>query len=102
MSRFGRGAKTTVDRLRELLAENLPRSAQGPDLQPTTPLRELGINSLGLVLVMTRFCEEFQIRMETLDGNLGEFRTVGDLLAAGERIIERRNATGDGEARGHG
>jgi acyl carrier protein len=101
MSLFRREPKTTTERLRELLAENLPRSARGGDLQPTTTLRELGVNSLGLVLVMTRFCEEFEIRMETLDGNLGELRTIGDLLAAGERIIEKRNATGGG-ASAHG
>jgi acyl carrier protein len=102
MSLFRREPKTTAERLRELLAENLPRKARGPDLQPTTTLRELGVNSLGLVLVMTRFCEEFGIRMETLDGNLGELRTIGDLLAAGERIIEQRNATGGRGVRSHG
>ena len=102
MSLFRREPKTTASRLRELLAENLPRSARGPDLQPSTTLRELGVNSLGLVLVLTRFCEEFDIRMETLDGSLGELRTIGDLLAAGERIIERRNATSGAGARPHG
>jgi acyl carrier protein len=101
MSLFRREPSTTSERLRELLAENLPRSARRADWQPATTLRELGVNSLGLVLLMTRFCEEFEIRMETVDGNLGELRTVGDLLAAGERIVERQSATtGSGASAG--
>jgi acyl carrier protein len=93
MNLFGRRSKNAADRLLELLLENLPRSVRHrqDDLRPATALRELGVDSLGLILVITRFCEEFDIRMETLEGNIGDLRTVGDLLIAGERIIELRN-----------
>jgi hypothetical protein len=46
---------------------------------------------------MTRFCEEFDVHMESLDTNVGELRTVGDLISAGERILARREgAPGSG------
>jgi acyl carrier protein len=90
MSLFRHKPRTTAERLRELLAENLPRPARRTELQPAVTLRGLGLNSLGLILVVTRFCEEFEIRMESLDTNVGELRTVGDLIAAGERILARR------------
>jgi acyl carrier protein len=99
MSLFRPERKKTADRLRELLSENLPRSALRSDLQPGTVLRELGVDSLGLILIVTRFCEEFDVRIETLDANLGELRTIGDLIAAGERVVERRNRT-DGNGSG--
>lgn len=103
MSLFRQKPRTTAERLRELLAENLPpRLARRTELQAAVTLRELGLNSLGLILVMTRFCEEFDIRMESLDTNVGELRTVGDLIAAGERILARREDAPGSGADAHG
>jgi len=95
VSLFRPEPRTTADRLRELFTENLPRSAARRALQPTTPLREVGIDSLALILIVTRFCEEFDVRMDTLDTNLGKLRTIGDLIAAGEQIVERRGKAND-------
>lgn len=102
MSLFRPERRTTADRLRELLRENLPRSASRRDLQPATSLRELGVDSLALILIVTRFCEEFDVRMETLDTSLGKLRTIGDLIAAGEQIVERRGKADDKGSSAHG
>lgn len=79
--------QSTPERLKKLLTENLPRAARRAEILPQTTLRELGLDSLGLILVVTRFCEEFNVDMAAaLEENLGELRTVDDLLSAGERI----------------
>ncbi len=91
MSLFRKRSTNKTERLREILLENLPRSTRRSDVQMETTLRELGVDSLGLILVITCFCEEFDIKVEALAGNLSEIRTVGDLLAAGEQYLAQRN-----------
>jgi len=101
MNHSTKSKTVTSDRLRELLAENLPRSSRGVAFGPETSLRQLGITSLGLILVFTRFCQEFNIPMETLETNPVSLHTIGDLLAAGERILEQQNGLpGNGSAHG--
>jgi len=47
MNHSAKPKTSTSDRLRELLAENLPRSSKGVAFGPETSLRQLGISSLG-------------------------------------------------------
>lgn len=82
-----RQPQSTPERLKKMLMENLPRTAHRAEILPETTLRELGLDSLGLILVVTRFCEEFNVNMAVLEENIGELRTVDDLLNAGERIV---------------
>jgi len=102
MNLFTKRKIGATSRMWELLSENLPRPIRKSALQPATTLRELGINSMGLILVIARFCEEFDIPPESLQGNLGDFRTVDDLLSAGERILESRDAQASNPGANHG
>ena len=81
-------------RLMKILAAGLPRSARSLALSPERNLRDLGLNSLGLILVVTKFCEECGVGLDVLDVEVGPLRTVGDLLAEGRRILEAQGRQG--------
>lgn len=89
---FGRAGNPRDDRenLRKLLRAGIPRSKRKVALDDSTTLHELGLDSLAVLLVVTSFCDEYGIPVESLDGNATDLKTVDDLLTLGEKILRER------------
>ena len=76
--------------VRRIIAEELDLVAE--DLLPERVLEDLGVDSLGIVEVMFRMEEEFDIRMGDEQVPLKTVQDVVDLVTA--KIGERRNQAG--------
>jgi hypothetical protein len=87
-------SESAEHRLMKIILGGLPRSARRASITPELRLHELGLNSLGLILVVTKFCEEYEVDLDAFDGDFGALRTVGDLLSAGKRILESQGRRG--------
>ncbi|OJH39894.1 acyl carrier protein [Cystobacter ferrugineus] len=81
----------------ELLAvieETLPPD-KARRVRPEAALRQLGIDSLNLVIIVGRFLERYPVPVEPLRERLGSVRTVGELLDLGRMArSEWRRGTG--------
>lgn len=75
------------DELLGLLTEALPKSRHAR-LRADAGLREIGLDSLGLMLVVSRFLERYPSSASTFEARLAEVRTLGDLLALGRAAID--------------
>ena len=75
------------EELLDLLSEALPKSRRSR-LNPEAGLREVGLDSLGLMLVVSRFLERYPFSASAFEARLAEVRTVGDLLALGRAAVE--------------
>jgi acyl carrier protein len=81
-------ASPADDRARawQLLVKGLPAAAAGQELQDSTLLRDLGMDSLATLLVITSFCESFGVELEALPGEIGRLDTVADLVNLGTAL----------------
>ncbi len=61
-----------------------------PELQPDRPLQELGVDSLGIIEVMFKLEDEFDIRMDDERVPIGMGREIADIV---DRLILARDAT---------
>ncbi len=61
-----------------------------PELQPDRPLQELGVDSLGIIEVMFKLEDEFDIRMGDERVPIGTVREIADIV---DRLILARDAT---------
>lgn len=77
----------TVAAVRRILAEELDLVAE--DLVPERVLEDLGVDSLGIVEVMFRMEEEFDIRMGDEQVPLKTVQDVVDLVTT--KIAQRQN-----------
>lgn len=69
-----------------LINEALPAAERCAVVVDGDELVSVGITSLVLLQVFSRFIEEFHIDPSLLMSELGELRTVGQLLSLGERL----------------
>ena len=72
-------------RMTLLINEALPAAERAP-LGDEDQLESVGITSLVLLQVLSRFIEEFQGDPSLLASELGELRNVGQLLSLGEQL----------------
>ena len=79
---------TTADLLRDILVRDYKLDAAA--LTPTTPLEELGIDSLGLAELLFTIEDEFGIAMTAI--NAPRLETVGDVVCAVEAAIAARDS----------
>lgn len=70
---------TTDDELLRLLAEVIP-ARKRKQLVPGSSLRSLGLDSLGLMLVVSHFLEQHPVPVAEFERGLAKVVTVGDLL----------------------
>lgn len=87
----GADASTVLDRVRHLLAELL-RLESAASIEAESSLRkDLGVDSLGMVDLVTLLEETFEIRFAT-NTDLSEIQTVADVTALVEQRIALRMA----------
>lgn len=87
----GTGAPTVLDRVRGLLADLLHLESDAA-VTPDAALREdLGVDSLGMVDLVTLLEEDFQIRFAT-STDLSEIQHVRDVAALVEQRIAVRES----------
>ncbi|WP_164018994.1 phosphopantetheine-binding protein [Pyxidicoccus trucidator] len=65
-----------------VIKEALP-PGRARHLRPEATLRQVGIDSLCLVLIVGRFLERYPVPVEPLQHQLGSVRTIGELLDLG-------------------
>ena len=70
-----------------LITEALGVPERRPLLGDGDELVSVGITSLVLLQVFSRFIEEFEVDPSLLISELGELRNVGQLLSLGERLV---------------
>lgn len=58
-------------------------------LEDATPIRALGVDSLGLMVLVADFCQSYAIDMKTVDPDSIAVQTVGDLVGAAEALAGR-------------
>ncbi|MFO0562397.1 MAG: acyl carrier protein [Polyangiales bacterium] len=68
------------------LARAAKRSVSVDD---TTPIRALGLDSLGLMVLFADFCQSYAIDMQAVDPGAVAVVTVGDLVGAAEALAAR-------------
>ena len=84
---------TTADLLRDILVRDYKLDAAA--LTPTTPLEELGIDSLGLAELLFTIEDEFGIAMTAINATgagAPRLETVGDVVCAVEAAIAARDS----------
>lgn len=79
---------TTLEQLRQILAAdyNLPADRLTPDAR----LDELGIDSLGVMEMLFRIEDEFNIRLPHELSELPPLATVGDVVAAIDALVAQQ------------
>jgi phosphopantetheine binding protein len=85
----------TEKELIELIAEHIPRKYRS-HLSPEAALRDLGVDSLGLALIVGEFLRRHPAPVSLLEGRLAKVRTVAELLSVGTLAM---SLLGDGDAR---
>jgi acyl carrier protein len=81
-------------RILQLIREVLPWQSAKKELRPEMSLqRDLGIDSLSKVALAVRFEEEFSIDLAKLADQIGEIRTVSDVLIVARRLINESAGT---------
>jgi acyl carrier protein len=73
-----------------LVREVVPWGASGNRVSSSSSLGdELGIDSMGMVVLAFRIGEELGLELDEGDVDLAEIRTVGDVQATARRLLER-------------
>ena len=83
----------TADLLRDILVRDYKLDAA--NLTATTPLEELGIDSLGLADLLFAIEDEFRISMSAVDAigpAAARLTTVGDVVSAVDAALATRDA----------
>lgn len=80
--------KSTLTTVQRVMAGELDLAI--PELQPDRPLQELGVDSLGIIEVMFKLEDEFDIRMGDERVPIGTVREIADIV---DRLILARDAT---------
>ena len=83
---FGKKPEPRAWVLKALARAAKPTSA----LEDATPIRALGVDSLGLTVLFAEFCESYSIDVETFDPSAVVVHTVGDLVTAAEKLARGR------------
>lgn len=78
--------------LMALIAEAVP-PARRPRIARSATLREVGLDSLTLMIVVSQFLERHPMPTATLERLLPNIRTVGDLLDAGRAALDNAPST---------
>jgi acyl carrier protein len=84
--------KSIRDELMSMLKNSIPRAKTTVKITDETELRELGIDSLGLVMLVVGFCERFGFDPTTLGNNADAIRKVKDLLDVGAQMLSAQEA----------
>lgn len=84
------------ERVLALIVEAAPARFRKPKITPDLRLRDLGIDSIGMLALLFRFEQTFAIDLATIDigVTLGQMKTVGDALAVGRDVLARVKAAG--------
>jgi len=80
--------ESTLATVQRVMAEELDLALS--ELQPDRPLQELGVDSLGIIEVMFKLEDEFDIRMGDERVPIGTVREIADIV---DRLILARDAT---------
>ncbi len=62
---------------------------RGVSVEDATPLRALGLDSLGLMVLFAEFCQSYAIDMQSVDPSAVAVVTVKDLVGAAESLAAR-------------
>ena len=80
-------AEEALDKeLMALISQALPRN-KAKSMTRTSVLRELGIDSLTLMIIVGRFMDAYHVDVAALKSSLGSIRIVEDLLTLGRRAL---------------
>ena len=82
-----------------LIAETVPRKFKKTAITGETQLqKELGLDSIAILLMVFRFEEVFKIDMGSINFqvNMGELRTVNDALKMSKEILEQAGSLRNG------
>jgi acyl carrier protein len=79
--------QTVFERLRQILAKDFEVLPER--IHPTARMDELAIDSLAVIEVMFRLEDEFKI---SFPQDPGELKTIGDLVAAIDRLATEQSA----------
>jgi hypothetical protein len=74
------------DRLLRIVRDNVPSSKRAA-LRRESILREVGVDSLTLVIIVSQFVETFRVPVDSMQEGLGTIRTIGDLLDLGSAAL---------------
>lgn len=79
-----------------LIGEAVPPRNRKSAIMPEMRLRDLGLDSIGMLALMFRFEQAFGLDLRTIDvaATFGRMRTVADALDVGKDILRRATATG--------
>jgi hypothetical protein len=92
MSIFKKSASLD-EALLQLLRQNLPPGSRKRDLRADTSLSDLGLDSLGILLVISEFCAHWSVDPNTVDPSVELPRTVGELVQAGLAILAAKGSS---------
>jgi acyl carrier protein len=74
-----------------LVMSAVPEGCRKVKITPGTSLqKELGLDSLAVLALMFRFEETFHVDLSQEKFDVARMRTVGDLIATGKDIVQRR------------
>jgi hypothetical protein len=82
----GKDRLAVRQRIAALIVDAVPAAERRAPLADADELASAGITSLVLLQVFSQFIDEFQVDPSLLMSELGELRTVGQLLSLGERL----------------
>ena len=88
------GYERIEDRILQILSGSLPSAARR-SLNADSNLRALGLDSLAVILAVTKFCEEFSIDAGSLEGSIANLSTVGDLIRVGKAIVDSQKGVSE-------
>lgn len=71
-----------------LLREAASPEGQSVTIAPDVELKQLGLDSMALVMLVVRFEEELNV--DVADAEPGTIRTVGDVLRFARALVEKR------------
>ncbi|MGH9465499.1 MAG: acyl carrier protein [Thermoanaerobaculia bacterium] len=75
-----------LERLRTIMAEASSEAIVWDEVSETTPLEQLGFDSLSILDVLYGVEQEFEIEIDA--AQLADFETVGELIAALQERLE--------------
>ena len=82
---------TSYEGLCEILARDYQLAPE--NLTPATPLKELEIDSLGVIELIFAIEEKFDVTANDADADpVQDFKTLGDVAAYIDRLIAQRDA----------
>jgi acyl carrier protein len=75
-----------LERLRKIMAEASSEAIAWDEVSETTPLEQLGFDSLSILDVLYGVEQEFEIEIDA--AQLADFETVGELIGALQERLE--------------